>query len=75
LINGNVAIPSHAWPGGSCRLSEINEKAGNLFRREHYALTKAWTRATKRAIADILGGTEAEGPVTRDAELVVGVSK
>jgi len=45
---------------GSCRLSEISEKAGDLSRREHFALTKAWTRATKRAIADILGGTEAE---------------
>ena len=45
---------------GSCRLSEISEKAGDFSRREHFALTKAWTRATKRAIADILGGTEAE---------------
>ncbi len=45
---------------GSCRLSEISEKAGGISRREHFALTKAWTRATKRAIADILGGTEAE---------------
>ncbi|MGH9918100.1 MAG: hypothetical protein ACRD6W_04415 [Nitrososphaerales archaeon] len=45
---------------GSCRLSEISEKAGDLSRREHFALTKAWTRATKRAIADILGGTGAE---------------
>ena len=45
---------------GSCRLSEINEKAGDISRREHFALTKAWTRATKRAIADILGGTEAD---------------
>ena len=42
---------------GSCRMSEISEKAGDLSRREHFALTKAWTRATKRAIADILGGT------------------
>jgi hypothetical protein len=45
---------------GSCRLSEISERAGDLSHREHFALTKAWTRATKRAIADILGGTEAE---------------
>lgn len=60
---------------GSCRLSEISEKAGDLSRREHYALTKAWTRATKRAIADILGGTEAENPSPGDAELVVEVSK
>jgi hypothetical protein len=60
---------------GSCRLSEISEKAGDLSRREHYALTKAWTRATKRAIADILGGTEAEGPCSGDTELVVEVSK
>jgi hypothetical protein len=60
---------------GSCRLSEISEKAGDLSRREHYALTKAWTRATKRAIADILGGTEAEHPSSGDAELVVEVSK
>ena len=44
---------------GSCRLSEISEKVGDLSRREHFALTKAWTRAAKRAIADILGGTEA----------------
>jgi hypothetical protein len=60
---------------GSCRLSEISERAGNISRREHYALTKAWTRATKRAIADILGGTEAEHPSSGDAELVVEVSK
>lgn len=45
---------------GSCRLSEISEKAGDLSRREHFALTKAWTRATKRAIADMLGGTESD---------------
>ena len=45
---------------GSCRISEIGEKAGDLSRREHFALTRAWTRATKRAIADILGGTEAD---------------
>ncbi|HZY71362.1 MAG TPA: hypothetical protein VFF67_10355 [Thermoplasmata archaeon] len=45
---------------GSCRLSEISEKSGDLSRREHFALTRAWTRATKRAIADILGGTEAD---------------
>jgi hypothetical protein len=45
---------------GSCRLSEISEKAGDLSRREHFALTKAWTRAAKRAIADILGGTDSE---------------
>lgn len=45
---------------GSYRLSEISEKAGDLSRREHFALTKAWTRAAKRAIADILGGTEAD---------------
>lgn len=43
-----------------CRLSEVSEKAGDLSRREHFALTKVWTRATKRAIADILGWTEAE---------------
>jgi hypothetical protein len=45
---------------GSCRLSEISEKAGDLSRREHFALTKAWTRAAKRAIADMLGGTESD---------------
>ena len=45
---------------GSCRLSEIGGKEGDLSRREHFALTKAWTRATKRAVADILGGTDAE---------------
>jgi len=45
---------------GSCRLSEIDPKAGDLSKREHFALTKAWTRASKRAIADILGGTEAD---------------
>ena len=50
---------------GSCRLSEIPAKtrAGEpvpISQREHFALTKAWTRAVKRAVADILGGTEAE---------------
>lgn len=45
---------------GSCRLSEIAANAGDLSKREHFALTKAWTRASKRAIADILGGTEAD---------------
>lgn len=50
----------------SCRLSEIpaRTKKGEpvpISQREHFALTKAWTRAAKRAIADILGGTEAEG--------------
>ena len=45
---------------GSCRFSEISEKIEGTSRREHFALTKAWTRATKRAIADILGGTEAD---------------
>jgi len=45
---------------GSCRLSEIDAKAGDISRREHFAMTKAWTRAAKRAIADILGGTEAD---------------
>ena len=45
---------------GSCRMSEISERAGDLSRREHFAMTKAWTRAAKRAIADILGGTEAD---------------
>jgi hypothetical protein len=45
---------------GSCRLSEISEKARDISRREHFALTRAWTRAAKRAIADILGGTEAD---------------
>lgn len=45
---------------GSCRLSEIGGKAGDTSRREHFALTKAWTRAAKRAISDILGGNEAD---------------
>jgi hypothetical protein len=50
---------------GSCRVSEVAEKprAGEivpLSLREHFALTRAWTRAVKRAIADIVGGTEAE---------------
>jgi hypothetical protein len=50
---------------GSCRLSEIaaTTKAGKsvpIGQREHFAMTRAWTRATKRAIADILGGTEVE---------------
>ena len=44
---------------GSCRLSEI-PGAMPVSKREHFALTKAWTRASKRAIADILGGTEAD---------------
>ncbi|HZY69984.1 MAG TPA: hypothetical protein VFF67_03275 [Thermoplasmata archaeon] len=44
---------------GSCRISEI---PGTMdpSKREHFALTRAWTRGTKRAIADMLGGTEAE---------------
>ena len=46
---------------GSCRVSEIPEKTNKgetipLSQREHFALTKAATRAAKRAIADILGG-------------------
>ncbi|HEV2449678.1 MAG TPA: hypothetical protein VGU43_04615 [Thermoplasmata archaeon] len=61
---------------GSCRLSEIPERTRDkghpgtvdfkpghavpLSQREHFALSKAWTRAVKRAIADILGGVEAE---------------
>jgi hypothetical protein len=50
---------------GSCRLSEIEAvtKKGEpipISQREHFALTRASTRARKRAIADILGGTEAE---------------
>jgi hypothetical protein len=44
---------------GSCRVSEIPGKMDDS-KKEHFALTKAWTRAAKRAIADILGGTEAE---------------
>ena len=55
------------WVDGiaSCRLSEIPEKTKKgeevpISQREHFALTKAYTRAAKRAIADILGGTEAE---------------
>jgi hypothetical protein len=44
---------------GSCRVSEIPGKMDDS-KREHFATTKAWTRAAKRAIADILGGTEAE---------------
>lgn len=50
---------------GSCRLSEIADKTKDgrdvpVSQREHFAMTKAWTRASKRAIADILGGTEAD---------------
>ncbi len=61
---------------GSCRISEIPrftrekgapgaadyrpKKEVPFGQREHFALTKAWTRAAKRAIADILGGTEAD---------------
>ena len=61
---------------GSCRISEISEKSKDkgqpgtpdfrpgkpvpMGQREHFALTKAWTRAAKRAIADILGGTDAD---------------
>ena len=49
----------------SCRMSEIPSvtKKGEAVpysHREHFALTKADTRARKRAIADILGGTEAD---------------
>ncbi len=46
---------------GTCRISEISAgKDATFSQREHFAYTKAWTRAVKRAIADILGGTEAE---------------
>ncbi|MGI0130641.1 MAG: hypothetical protein ACREEC_10910, partial [Thermoplasmata archaeon] len=50
---------------GSSRLSEIpattkNGKPVPLAQREHFALTRAWTRGAKRALADMLGGTEAE---------------
>lgn len=50
---------------GSCRLSEISAsthkgKPVPEGQREHFALTRAWTRAAKRAIADILGGTDAD---------------
>lgn len=50
---------------GTCRLSEIAAVTAKgeevpIGQREHFALTRAWTRATKRAIADILGGTEAD---------------
>ena len=61
---------------GSCRLSEIpaetreKGKPGDreyrpakpvpIGQREHFAQTKAWSRATKRAIADMLGGTETD---------------
>lgn len=55
------------WVGGIglCRLSEIAEKTKKgqpvpLGQREHFALARAWTRAVKRGIADILGGTEAD---------------
>ena len=46
---------------GSCRVSEIPDSSKTTHsQREHFAYTKAWTRAAKRGIADILGGTEAE---------------
>jgi hypothetical protein len=61
---------------GSCRLSEIAAKTKDkgtpgtpdfkpgkdvpIGQREHFAMTKAWTRASKRGIADMLGGTEAD---------------
>ena len=45
---------------GTCRISEIEGRVGSLSKREHFAVTRAATRAAKRAIADILGGTEAE---------------
>ena len=44
---------------GSCRISEVPGKMDDG-KREHFALARAWTRAAKRAIADILGGTEAD---------------
>jgi hypothetical protein len=52
--------PRYADGIASCRISEIPKESGDLSKREHFALTRASTRATKRAIADILGGTEAE---------------
>jgi len=49
---------------GSCRLSEISAKTKKgedvpIGKREHLAISKAWTRAAKRAISDMLGGNEA----------------
>lgn len=44
---------------GSCRISEIDGEMA-LSKREHFALTRASTRAMKRAVADILGGTGAD---------------
>jgi hypothetical protein len=50
---------------GSASLSEIPErtkKGGEVpvGQRLHFAMTRADSRARKRAIADLLGGTEAE---------------
>lgn len=48
---------------GSCRISEIAAKMGKgveVGQLEHFALATASTRAMKRAIADLLGGTEAD---------------
>lgn len=50
---------------GTSRLSEIPEKTKKgtpvpIGQREHFAATRAVTRATKRGIADLLGGTETE---------------
>ena len=46
---------------GSCRVSEIEAgPKASYSQREHFAMSKAGTRALKRAIADIVGGTEAE---------------
>lgn len=45
---------------GTARLSESPPQR-DIGWREHAATTKAFTRAVKRGIADILGGTEAEG--------------
>lgn len=44
---------------GSCRLSEIPGKM-DVSKKEHWAMTKAYTRAAKRAIVDMLGGSEAD---------------
>lgn len=49
----------------TCRISEVpaTTKKGDAVpysQREHFAATKAETRAFKRAVADLLGGTEAE---------------
>lgn len=51
--------PRHEDGVGSAGLDETSEKE-TMGKRMHLAMTKAYTRAAKRAISDLLGGADVE---------------